>query len=642
MVALTGSVQAQVTVEINGQHGISEGACTAINKLFGGFDCTYGGTNLVGTFGGWSGPALGGSYYAVGSVGDSTSYAPVPGDGKLSPQITGSLTITGSGAGATIGGTIVVGAAVRNIATGQATRAVQGWTSITHTLAATPVDSAVANGDGGFTYVIGSRGEPQEICVAPGGACFGAHETGAGTTTGPSNFWGVGGVAGTKPNAGIEAVENLAGITATDTTDQRNIGATTTAVVAGASCVSTDATVPLDCDASAILWIPGGEDPGFDNLVLAIATNAAGDIVSGKAWWEQSYRIEVGGGSGDNSNATGTFTFAGTAPVAPACADFSAGVAQDSQDNAIPTDANCADFSGVVTLSIITPPASGIALVSNGNIIYTPNAGFSGTDTLTYSGTDGVDTDQGVLTIDVEPPVDTTPDPFTFVDLVDQASGVQVVSNAITVAGINAPSPTTVTGGDYSVNNGPFTSAAGTVAAGDSVRVRVTSSVNPGEDTDAVLTIGGVSDTFTVTTIDVVADSNPDQFTFEDQDGVDRDIEIISEPVTITGINVPAEIKVTGGEYSIGCTGSFTSAPGTISNTQTVCLRHTSASTSGTAVTTTLTVGTAPASKSDAFSSATRRSGGSSSMDVLSLGLLCLFTVFGRRRYPTTVLPTMR
>jgi hypothetical protein len=38
-----------------------------------------------------------------------------------------------------------------------------------------------------------------------------------------------------------------------------------------------------------------------------------------------------------------------------------------------------------------------------------------------------------------------------------------------------------------------------------------------------------------------------------------------------------AEISVTGGEYSIGCTSSFTSAPGLIEFEEDVCVRHTAA-----------------------------------------------------------------
>jgi MYXO-CTERM domain-containing protein len=65
-----------------------------------------------------------------------------------------------------------------------------------------------------------------------------------------------------------------------------------------------------------------------------------------------------------------------------------------------------------------------------------------------------------------------------------------------------------------------------------------------------------------------------------------------------------------------------------------VAVRHTSASTSGTAVTTLLSVGPAGAGTrvSDAFSSGTRRSGGSSSADGLILTVLGLLGLAGRRK----------
>ncbi|AVP96253.1 hypothetical protein C7S18_03180 [Ahniella affigens] len=44
-------------------------------------------------------------------------------------------------------------------------------------------------------------------------------------------------------------------------------------------------------------------------------------------------------------------------------------------------------------------------------------------------------------------------------------------------------------------------------------------------------------------------------------------------PSVIAGITIPVAITVANGEYSIGCTGTFTSAPGVITNGQSLCLR---------------------------------------------------------------------
>ena len=101
---------------------------------------------------------------------------------------------------------------------------------------------------------------------------------------------------------------------------------------------------------------------------------------------------------------------------------------------------------------------------------------------------------------------DITPDAFRFVDQTGVALSTLIESAPITVAGINAASPISITGGEYSINDGAYTSAAGTVANGVRVKVRHTSSagnssaINSGA-TDTVLTIGSVSDTFTSTTV---------------------------------------------------------------------------------------------------------------------------------------------
>lgn len=88
-----------------------------------------------------------------------------------------------------------------------------------------------------------------------------------------------------------------------------------------------------------------------------------------------------------------------------------------------------------------------------------------------------------------------------------------------------------------------------------------------------------------------VADTTPNAFSFINQTNVAVSTVVTSAAVTITGIDAAAAISVTGGTYSIGCGATFTNAPGTISNNQSVCVRHTSAATASTATNTGLTVG---------------------------------------------------
>jgi hypothetical protein len=108
-----------------------------------------------------------------------------------------------------------------------------------------------------------------------------------------------------------------------------------------------------------------------------------------------------------------------------------------------------------------------------------------------------------------------------------------------------------------------------------------------------------------------------------------------SNSVTISGIQVAVPVTVSGGDYSVGCTGTFTSAAGSIGNNETVCVRHTASSSVSTSTTTTLTVG----GVSGTFQSTTRAAppasgggGGATGAVELFLGLAALAAARRRRR----------
>lgn len=245
---------------------------------------------------------------------------------------------------------------------------------------------------------------------------------------------------------------------------------------------------------------------------------------------------------------------------------------------------------------------------------------------------------------------DTTPNAFAFTAASQIPINTFVISNSITVAGINVAAPVSITGGgEYSVNGGAYTSGASTVNLGDIVTVRLLSSNSYSTVTSTVLTIGGVSATFSVTTVPgpvvtngscgaangsvfasapttnlcsagtatavtgvgpwtwscngtnggtnqscsaQLRDDTPDfTIAFAPQLGVALNTVVTSNTQTVTGINVPSPIAVVGGTYSIGCNGTFTSSNGFINNNQTVCVRHTSAATAATDVRTQLCIG---------------------------------------------------
>lgn len=98
------------------------------------------------------------------------------------------------------------------------------------------------------------------------------------------------------------------------------------------------------------------------------------------------------------------------------------------------------------------------------------------------------------------PPQDTTPDVFSFVSQTGTLRSATITSAPVTITGITAATSVTVSGGTWSKNGGAFTSSAGTVVSGDSVRLRHTSSANYSTVTQSTLTVGGVSAIFASTT----------------------------------------------------------------------------------------------------------------------------------------------
>ena len=96
-----------------------------------------------------------------------------------------------------------------------------------------------------------------------------------------------------------------------------------------------------------------------------------------------------------------------------------------------------------------------------------------------------------------------TADPFIFTDVTDATQSTVYTSNTITVniTGTAPTVPISITGGEYRVNGGSWTSASGNVADADTVDVRGTSSASYATDVDVVLTIANQSDTYTITTI---------------------------------------------------------------------------------------------------------------------------------------------
>lgn len=104
------------------------------------------------------------------------------------------------------------------------------------------------------------------------------------------------------------------------------------------------------------------------------------------------------------------------------------------------------------------------------------------------------------FSIVVEQGVDDAPDPFSFTALTERPLSRVFLSDLVTFSGMDDDTPLSITGGEYSLNGGEFASVAATVSAGDTIVLRVTSSQNYEEAVVASLTVGSVTEDFSVKT----------------------------------------------------------------------------------------------------------------------------------------------
>jgi hypothetical protein len=183
--------------------------------------------------------------------------------------------------------------------------------------------------------------------------------------------------------------------------------------------------------------------------------------------------------------------------------------------------------------------------------------------------------------------VDTTPNAISFAATENAEPNAQITSPAVTISGINAATPISITGGEYSIAGGAFTSTAGTISNGQTLTVRVTASDKTNTPKEITVTVGGVSAKFVVTTL---ADTTPDAFAFTAKTDVAVNSEHTSEVATINGIDIAVPVSITGGLYSIHGA-EFTSATGTVFAGQTIAVKTTAANKTDTTQNAVLSVG---------------------------------------------------
>ncbi|SMF30293.1 hypothetical protein SAMN02745866_01964 [Alteromonadaceae bacterium Bs31] len=191
---------------------------------------------------------------------------------------------------------------------------------------------------------------------------------------------------------------------------------------------------------------------------------------------------------------------------------------------------------------------------------------------------------------------DITPNDFDLGIVTNAALGREVLSAGVPVRGITGAVPVSIVGGIYTIDGGTPTSSAGSIEAEQEIQVQVQASANFGTEVVATLTIGDVVESFSATTL--AEDTDPDAFDLGTAALVSVPGTVVeSTPVAIAGINSPASIAISNGEYRIVGEGDYTSSPSTIALGQGVQVRVTAPSQINQTATATLTIG----NKSDTF-----------------------------------------
>ena len=195
--------------------------------------------------------------------------------------------------------------------------------------------------------------------------------------------------------------------------------------------VSVDDAYTVETGETLTVAVPGvlgnDTDGDADPLTVSLVANAAHGALTLNADGSFSYTPEVGftgsdtftymanDGTGDGNVSTVTLT------VTPQ----DTGTPIEAADDSYSTDAETAltiDAAGGVlandvdaegdplTVTVVDSPANGtITLNADGSFVYTPNAGFAGSDTFTYEATDGTNvSNTATVTIEVNEVSDNT------------------------------------------------------------------------------------------------------------------------------------------------------------------------------------------------------------------------------------------
>jgi len=167
-------------------------------------------------------------------------------------------------------------------------------------------------------------------------------------------------------------------------------------------------TLPANAVLDGTVTDDGLPDPPAEVTVEWSTTSGPGTVTFGDANAVDTTASFSEGGTyvlkltADDSALTGSDEVTITVNTPPAAADDATSTPQDTPKD-IDVLANDTDAdSDPLTVSSVTQPANGTVVNNGSNVTYTPNAGYTGIDTFTYTASDGEGgTDTAIVTVTV-------------------------------------------------------------------------------------------------------------------------------------------------------------------------------------------------------------------------------------------------
>ncbi|MCE6957714.1 hypothetical protein LAZ40_01395 [Cereibacter sphaeroides] len=415
-------------------------------------------------------------------------------------------------------------------------------------------------------------------------------------------------------------------LTASDTALTEHVASVSVGSVSKADfAVTTGSDVPDAFDIAPVVRAPMSStvtsaSVTLTGMVVPVPVSVTGDgapqiSINGGTWAStgtisagQSLRVRL-----TSSDSTLDETVA-TVNANGMLSDFSVTTGSDVPADFVFTPVNGAPGNSLITSNSVTMAAMSLP----GNVSVTgdgaPQVSINGSTTWVTSGTisngqslrvrltsdPGTNGGLQTATVDVSgitsafkvTTIDTTPAAYAFTTKSAQLLNTLVTSNTVTISGLGTSVPVSVTGDGsprISINGSTTWVTSGTISNGDTLAVRLTSSLSQQTTSTATVSVGSVDSDFDVITGDAV----PGSIVFASVGNAAGDTVITSAAATMSGMTIPAAVSISGAgspQFQIGSGAWGTS--GTISNGQTLRVRLTSvAGTAGGSRTATVTVG---------------------------------------------------